>query len=174
MEIWRDVVGYEGIYKVSSIGRVKSLERLVKCGHPGSNPRRKKEKVLNINYHTDGYPQTQLNVDGKFRTIKIHRLVAEAFLPNPKCFLIVNHKDGNKANNSADNLEWCTSSENVRHALNTGLLVHKTGENHHNSKLNQNQAQQIRGVLPQRKVAKIFGVSQNVVTKIQLERSYIK
>ena len=109
MEQWKDIKGLEGKYQVSNMGRVKSLH------YNWSNY----EKVLSPQKNPNGY--MWVNVGGKIRTI--HRLVASAFLPNPDCKPIVNHLDGNKENNRADNLEWCSASENEIHAYKSGLKV---------------------------------------------------
>lgn len=99
-ETWKPVVGYEGLYEVSSIGHVRSR----KTGH---------YRKLNgrVNRFT-GYVYVNLRKDGEERTFSIHRLVAIAFLPNPDDLPYVNHKDEVKTNNSVDNLEWCSSSYN--------------------------------------------------------------
>ena len=123
-EVFRDVLGYEGLYQVSNYGRVKSLERknIFYCGLRKEHLERPtKEKILNYNKSNRGYLQVCLTKDGKSKTYTVHRLVAKAFLPNLKNKKQVNHIDGNKENNSIDNLEWVTSSENNKHAFITGL-----------------------------------------------------
>ena len=123
-EVFRDVLGYEGLYQVSNYGRVKSLERknIFYCGLRKERLERPtKEKILNYNKSNRGYLQVCLTKDGKSKTYTVHRLVAKAFLPNLKNKKQVNHIDGNKENNSIDNLEWVTSSENNKHAFITGL-----------------------------------------------------
>lgn len=89
-------------------GRVKSLKR-------------KEEKILTPREHHKGYLQVHLRVEGKDKTIKIHRLAAEAFVPNLYNLPQVNHKDGNKKNNKAENLEWVSNSSNQKHAYKNGL-----------------------------------------------------
>jgi hypothetical protein len=123
-EVFRDVLGYEGLYQVSNYGRVKSLERknIFYCGLRKEHLERPtEEKILNYNKSNRGYLQVCLTKDGKSKTYTVHRLVAKAFLPNLKNKKQVNHIDGNKENNSIDNLEWVTSSENNKHAFITGL-----------------------------------------------------
>jgi len=90
----------------------------------------------------DSHGYLTVSVGGKL--LRIHRLVALAFLPNPDDKEQVNHKDGNKMNNHRDNLEWCTSGENLKHALDTGLRVMPKGEGHHNSKLTWKDVRKIR------------------------------
>ena len=110
-EIWRDIKGYEGLYQVSNLGRVKSLERYVK-GKDGL--RLVKEIIMSISVcRTNGYFKVILHKDGKQKRYQVHRLVAEAFIPNPDNLPIVNHKDENKINNCVWNLEWCTYSYNL-------------------------------------------------------------
>lgn len=105
-EIWKDVVGYEGIYQVSNLGRVKSLPR---------NGTIKQERILKP-HRVQGYLLAELFNRGAHKGKRIHRLVAEAFIPNPDNKREVNHIDGDKHNNRVENLEWVTSSENQLHA----------------------------------------------------------
>lgn len=107
MEVWKDIPGYEGRYQVSNLGNVKSL-----------NYRNSKQpKLLKPMEYKIGYAAVNLN--RKWR--KVHRLVAEAFVPNPSNKREVNHINGNNLDNRAENLEWVTPSENVQHAWNAGL-----------------------------------------------------
>lgn len=108
-EEWRPVKGYEGLYEVSNMGRVKSL-------HYG------KSRILKQITNTNGYMAVDLHKDGTRSPKRVHRLVATAFIPNPHNKPEVNHKDGNKKNNTVDNLEWCTSSYNTKHAYRNGLV----------------------------------------------------
>ena len=102
MEEWRDVVGYEGKYKVSNFGRVKSLN----YRHTG------KEGIMKSTPDKDEYERIGLYKNGKREMFGVHRLVAEAFIPNPDNLPQVNHKDENPSNNHVDNLEWCTCEYN--------------------------------------------------------------
>lgn len=123
-EIWKDITGYEGLYQVSSLGRIKSLTRFneyYNAIHKIKTKRIQKEKILNYSKNNRGYLQVCLTKNGKSKTYIVHRLVAKAFLSNSKSKEQVNHIDGNKENNSIDNLEWVTSSENNKHAFITGL-----------------------------------------------------
>lgn len=115
----KDVVGYEGLYEVSRDGDVFSLGRVVY--DPIGRVRHIKPKKLNANTH-GGYPEVRLtDENGKSRTHCVHRLVAEAFIPNPDNKEFVNHIDGIKTNNCVTNLEWATCGENNTHAYETGL-----------------------------------------------------
>ena len=111
-EEWRDVVGYEGIYQVSSRGKVKRLEYYHNMGDKGYKffP----EKILKSDDHT-GYERVVLCVNNSRKTVPVHRLVAIAFIPNPDNLPQVNHIDENKKNNNLYNLEWVTSKENINH-----------------------------------------------------------
>lgn len=112
-EIWKPVKEYEGLYEVSNMGRIKGLTR----------NQIKKQGISNW-----GYSTVTLSRNSAARKKLVHRLVAEAFIPNPDELPEVNHIDGDKQNNSVGNLEWCTASENLKHAWNLGLTKGKTGQ----------------------------------------------
>lgn len=113
-EIWKDIKGYEGLYQVSNLGNVKSLARVVP--HKITGSRTIPEKILKPNSDDVGYLYVSLSKDGKKKNPKIHRLVAEAFIPNPKNLPQVNHIDENKLNNRVTNLEWSTSLDNLNYS----------------------------------------------------------
>ena len=105
-EIWRDVPGWEGVYQISNMGRMKSF----KVDPSG--------KVMSLRNKTGDYIRVVLQKHGrKPKTVLVHRLVAKVFIPNPLNLPVVNHKDCDKQNNSVSNLEWCTNSYNVRHSM---------------------------------------------------------
>lgn len=105
-ELFKDVKGYEGLYQISNLGRVKSLPR---------NGTINAERILKSTINNSGYNTVILAKQNKCQTHFVHRLVAEAFIPNPDNLSQVNHKDENKLNNDASNLEWCTPSYNVNY-----------------------------------------------------------
>ena len=116
-EIWKDIEGYEGLYQVSNMGRVRSLRK----------------NIILREGISRGYSVLNLSKNGKPLTKKVHRLVANAFIPNPDNLPQVNHKDENKLNNCADNLEWCTQEYN----LNYGTGNKKRGLSNTNGKLSK-------------------------------------
>lgn len=107
-EEWKDIVGYDGVYKVSNTGRIMSYNH-----YRNSEPH--EMSLLN---HNSGYLCVGLSKNRKATHYLVHRLVAEAFIPNPNGYDFVNHKDENKKNNSVENLEWCTKSQNSIYYLN--------------------------------------------------------
>lgn len=113
MEIWRDIKDYEGLYQVSNLGRVKSL----KYG---------KEKILKGYKYRGGYLRVDLYKERKVKHFPIHRLVASAFINNPNNLPQVNHKDEDKTNNCAENLEYCDSSYNTNFGTRNERIAEKT------------------------------------------------
>lgn len=127
-EDWKDIKGYEGLYQISNYGRIKSLERKLNCNIKNNTKRIKKALIKRFTYDKDGYCRVGLYKNNKSNYRGVHRLVAEAFIPNLENKPIVNHKNGIKTDNRVDNLEWCTNSENDLHAYRLGLRkVNKTG-----------------------------------------------
>lgn len=122
-EIWKDIEGYEGSYQVSNLGNVKRI------GHYSFHPRGKghrfwlPERMLKQDLHNGPHPEllVTLSKEGICTSYQVHRLVASAFLPNPEHKPQVNHIDGDSCNNNLNNLEWVTGSENMQHAIRTGL-----------------------------------------------------
>ena len=112
-EIWKDIVGFEGLYQISDKGNVRSLDRIIKLYNGGQYKR--KGKTLQPLLSKDKYYQIHLLKNGVAKTIKIHRLVATAFIPNPNHFAEVNHKNEIKTDNRVENLEWCTQEYNKRY-----------------------------------------------------------
>ena len=114
-EVWKDIKGFEGFYKVSNKGNIYSV------GRKNSRGRKCGGRVLKPLDRTDGYLEVNLYKNGVMEKILIHRLVAEAFIPNANGFPEVNHRDEDKANNNVENLEWCTSKYNT----NYGTLIER-------------------------------------------------
>lgn len=124
-ESWRDIIGFEGLYQISNIGRVKSLKRMSysRYGKYKTVP----ERILALNKDKNThYVAITLSLDSKRITRFVHRLVAIAFIENPEDKCCVNHIDGNPSNNNANNLEWVTMSENAQHSYSSDLKRNKT------------------------------------------------
>ena len=109
MEEWKSIPGYEGLYEVSSYGRVRSLDRYDRrnCFRKG--------RILKQNNDGRGYMSIELCLNSKIKRYLVHRLVAQAFIPNPDNLPEVNHKDENPENNSVTNIEWCNRSYNINY-----------------------------------------------------------
>jgi len=134
-EVFKDIKGYEGMYQVSNLGRVKSLIRKWVV----------KEKILKIVphirknkygvYYNDGYLQVGLtDKNKKGHSYSIHQLIARAFIQNPNHYKEINHINGIKSDNIVENIEWCTHSGNISHAVKNKLMKFNYGKDHHNSK----------------------------------------
>ena len=158
-EKWKDVVGYEGHYEISDLGRVKSTKN-------------NKELIMRTILQKSGYVQIKL-CNGKHESFTVHRLVADAFcLRKNKNKNEVNHKNGVKSDNAASNLEWCSRSDNQRHAYGSGLIVPRRGEGTHSSKLRAKDVISIREILQagkvtQREIAEMFGVAAPTISLIK-------
>lgn len=113
-EEWRDIEGYEGLYQVSNLGRVRSLDRLVN-NHSGLKRSIKGHVLKDTLCNNRGHRKIEIQKNKKRRSFLVHRLVALAFLPNPKKKSEVNHIDANVENNNVSNLEWVTPEENREH-----------------------------------------------------------
>lgn len=165
MEIWKKIIGFENLYEVSSLGNVKSL----------GNSKLRKEKILKQGISNCGYKTVCLSKNNKYKTYTVHRLVAMCFIDNPKNKATVNHRNGIKNDNRVENLEWCSTSENTKHAYDSGLINVSKGENHVNSKLTKEQVLEIRTIgrnLKQREIAEIYGVNQVLISNVLNNISY--
>ncbi len=163
-EIWENIEGFEGIYQVSNLGKVKSL----KFG---------KEKYLSITKSSIGYLNTKLQLNKKNKSFLVHRLVAETFIKNEFNKPCVNHINGIKTDNRIENLEWCTHKENTEHSLKNDLI--KTGCNRKQSKLSLKDKEYIRKNYKEKdkknggyKLAEMFGVSRNCISNVVKNKTY--
>ena len=111
-EIWKDIKGYEGLYQISNLGRVKSFPR---------NGTIKQERILKQTIDNNGYLIVGLHKNNKAKKVCVHWLVADAFIPKGKEDEVINHIDGNKLNNNLNNLERCSQKHNVRESIRLGL-----------------------------------------------------
>lgn len=162
-EEWRVIKGYEGYYEVSNLGRIRSLSRVI-ANHGVNKNFITKERILRLGYLGVGYPSVLLSVDGVRHNKVVHRIVAIAFLENPNNYPMINHKDGDKANNNLENLEWCNAKQNAEHARKTGLIP--WGERHTQSKLSNLEQLAIfhqKGKRKAKRLARLFGVSQGLI-----------
>lgn len=119
-EVWKDIKGYEGLYQVSNLGRVKSLDRYV--AHKNNSIRFIESKIKNQTVNQSGYLVTHLCKNSKSSSFLVHRLVAQTFIHNPNNLPEVNHKDEVKTNNCVDNLEWCDHYYNSNYGTRTERL----------------------------------------------------
>lgn len=113
-EIWKDIKGFNGIYQVSNLGRVKSIDRWIEYKSKNGNLSRKliKGKIFTDCFDKGGYRSVTFSYNSKNYYFSVHRLVAQTFIPNPDNLPQVNHKDENPSNNCVDTLEWCTAKYN--------------------------------------------------------------
>ena len=166
-EIWKPVKGFDD-YFISNKGRVKSTKH--------KKPKIRKHSVSN---YSTKYPCVVLSKNNKPKCLFVHKLVAQAFIPNTENKPNVNHIDGDKKNNNVNNLEWVTPKENTRHAINNGLFVLKEqgGVKNHMSNINRNDVLDIyntymMGCFSQREVADAFNVSDTTVWRIVNKKAY--
>jgi len=165
-EVWEDIEEFKGVYQVSNLGRVKSLDKYVK-NRSGIDSTKIVGKILSQKTSKFGYKSAGLCVKQKVSWRLIHRLVAIAFLPNPLNLSDVNHVDGIKSNNFVENLEWLSKGDNQRHAYKLGLK-NQDGTKNPKAKLNDEQVLEIRrtykeGNLSQRKIGEIYNVSRALI-----------
>lgn len=162
----KNIKGFEDLYSIDEFGNVISHSRWHNAGRCGYLTKERQLKKVDFS----GYHIVFLTKNRKAKYFFIHRLVAQAFIPNPENKPFVNHIDGDKLNNHVSNLEWCTAKENCVHAHETGL-VNCSGESHVLSKLTESQVQEIRKrykneKISHRKLAEEYSVSHMLIGKI--------
>ncbi len=172
-EEWKSVVGFDGIYEISNLGRIKALDRFVFNKANGTNSWLI-GCIKKLDTKGKKYAQIGLARNGKYKKMLIHRLVAIAFIPNPLNLPEVNHKDHDKLNNRASNLEWVTRKKNAELAKEHGKYMnHPKGENRHNSILTKDAVIHIRQkVLRNIDYCKLYGVKPSTVCCIQNPEKY--
>lgn len=126
MEMWKQIKGYEGLYEVSNLGNVKSVTRKVRDSNNGreftvTGKILKHNKTKVTERHPNARVAVELWKENKRKRMMVHRLVSEAFIPNPQGKQQINHIDGNPLNNNVENLEWVTNGENLKHAYSLNL-----------------------------------------------------
>ena len=161
-QLVKPIAGYEGFYVITECGEVISLARKWKRSF----------RLLKHSHDEDGYPQISLSKENRRITKKIHRLVALHFIENPNGYAMINHLDGVKTNNHFQNLEWCTSSMNTRHAYKIGLLK-AYGEYNGQSKLTEAQVLEIlNSKLRVTDLARQYRVSLSAISGIRKRREW--
>lgn len=164
LEVWVDIKGYEGLYKVSNLGRVIALKKTHLSGYVESS---RAEFMPTQIVSEKGYLFVFLkSAEGITKKVKVHRLVATHFIENPFNKPEVNHKDGNKINNHILNLEWCTRKENMEHASLSGFI--KKGVDNSRSKVTMEQVLEIQNSTDSTRVlAKRYGIGKSCAARIK-------
>ncbi len=166
-EIWKDIKDYEGLYQVSNLGRVKSVERIKTI--PPNKTYTQKSFIMKPYYHYNGYPIITLSKNGiRFKDV-VHRIVAKHFIENPENYKYVCHKDDNPLNNKADNLYWGTQQDNMNDKVSKNRQ--QKGENVKFSKLNNEKIKEIRnmyekGKITHKEIGRIYDISTSCITEI--------
>ncbi|ARQ95139.1 hypothetical protein FLAPJACK_214 [Bacillus phage Flapjack] len=160
MEKWvslKGVIKEEGDYSVSDKGRIRNNQTGI---------------IRKLTNHKSGYHTITIQRS----TYYIHRLVATCFIPNPAGLKVINHLDGNKRNNDKDNLVWTSASDNIIHAIETGLQVHRKGESHYSTSLTEGDVIDIKKRLINkekgRDIAKDYNVTHTVISNIKTGRTW--
>ena len=153
MEIWKDISGYEGLYQVSNLGRVKSLD----YNHTG------REKIMKPSVDKNGYLYVCFRKNGVKKWYKLHRLVAQAFISNPNNYPQVNHKDENPFNNFVNNLEWCDAKYNINYGTRTERVAEKKSKQV--LQIDKNTNKLIAEFPSLTEVERQFGISKSSISK---------
>lgn len=169
-EEWRYIAGFEGVHQVSSLGRVKALAMRKLRGRFYHNL---PDREISVRINERGYGQVNLQHNKISKTFLVHRIVAMAFIDLIPGKDQVNYKNGIKSDNRVENLEWCTSQENITHALVTGLKKKQRGEELSFSKLKESDVLFIRASnLPHKILCKKFGVYTSTIEKVKSRQTW--
>lgn len=162
IEIWKWIRGFEELYEASNLGNIRNY---------------KTGKILSKSVDNCGYVVNVLYSKGTKKTFKSHRLIAGAWIPTSNNLLQINHINGIKTDNRVENLEWCTQSENMKHAYKNNLQIPRTGINHHGSKLNNYKVKEIRklyktGDFSARELGNKYGVKKTTIQALLENRTW--
>jgi hypothetical protein len=174
-ETWKDIPGYEGYYQASSLGKIRSLDRV--STHWKGITQIKKGKEISISADIKGYLKISLMKSGTRKSFKAHRLIAITFLDNKDNLSDVNHKNLNKADNSVSNLEWCSHKENCEHASLNGRKGGGMGSKNHFSKLTETDVLEIRdlfkiGKETRKSLAEKYSVDYTLIWQIVARKAW--
>lgn len=176
VEIWKPISGYEGRYEVSTLGRIKSLQRVVESVRNGKKIfSLRKERIMRPSKSPNGYRIVTFHTNGVAEHGSVHVIVANNFIPNPLNLPVINHIDGNKENNEVSNLERCTQSENSLHAYRTGIRIAAVGSRVNGSKLDELQVRVIKslkGLLSSSNISNYFKVSAGNINCIYAGKTW--
>lgn len=173
-KVWKEIKGYEGLYEISNLGRVKSLERYKKA--KGEGKTLLPEKIMKVQVARNGYKTLPLCKNCIYKYHTVHRIVALSFLPNLQNKRCVCHKDGNKLNNNVNNLYWGSYKENLEDQKKHGTFI--CGEISYLHKLNEKQVRVIKHILnipnhiSYRQIGEIFKVSEFAIFDIKRGKSW--
>ena len=174
-ELWIDIIGWDGVYQVSNTNKVKSTDGYY--FDKNGVKRIRKGKIRKLSIDKDGYLRVGLYKNGSQKNYRVHRLIAQAFIPNIFNLPKINHLNGIKSDNRIENLCWCTDKENTIHSYKMGLQKPIFGEDRPDVILNNSKVLQIRelyssGKYYQFEIAKLFNVSQTLISKITLRKMW--
>lgn len=166
-EIWKPILGYEGLYEISNLGRVKSLPKIK------GRYMQKNSNLLNPKTNRDGYLCITLQCDKLKKHVQLHRLVTINFIPNLTNLPQVNHIDGNKKSNHVDNLEWCASKENINHGWEIGLYKRLRSPMRRFTDEQIFEIKELYKTMSQHAIGKRYGVSHGSIGRIVRNERYI-
>lgn len=175
-EIWKPIKDYEGLYEVSNFGVVRSLDRTVIVNRLGKKVERRIRGTNLKTAKTTGYHIVSLCKNSVLKTGLLHRIIAEAFIPNPENKPFINHIDNNGLNNDLSNIEWCTAMENSAHCKKQGRNKAPRGDNHPTTKLKEKEVREVKEMIRKgfrvTDIARMYGVRQPLISEIKSGKTY--